>query len=143
MSRSGYSDCDDDNWALIKWRGQVASTIRGKRGQAFLRELVDALDAMPDKRLIANDLQRFGYTPVGVVSEGVCAIGSVGLRRGVDMTALDPENPKGIAAAFGIPHQLVREIEWLNDDGAMLDDTPEKRFHRVREWARSKIKEPA
>ena len=38
MSRSGYSD-DLDNWDLIRWRGQVSSAIRGKRGQGFLREL--------------------------------------------------------------------------------------------------------
>jgi hypothetical protein len=37
MSRSGYSD-DLENWSLIRWRGAVASAIRGRRGQAFLRE---------------------------------------------------------------------------------------------------------
>lgn len=30
MSRSGYND-DIDNWQMIKWRGQVASAVRGKR----------------------------------------------------------------------------------------------------------------
>ena len=48
MSRSGYSDDIDDNWAHIMWRGRVASSIRGKRGQAMLRELLAALDAMPE-----------------------------------------------------------------------------------------------
>lgn len=138
MSRSGYSD-DCDGWALIRWRGQVASAIKGKRGQAFLRELVAALDAMPDRRLIAHDLQKFRYTPVGAVNEGVCAIGSVGARRGVDMTALDPEDPDGIANAFGIAHQLVQEIEYENDE-AWYHDTPEHRWQRMRDWAASKLK---
>ena len=56
MSRSGYSD-DCDTWPLICWRGAVASALRGKRGQQFLIELRDALDAMPEKRLIAEQLQ--------------------------------------------------------------------------------------
>ena len=55
MSRSGYSD-DCNGWDLIRWRGAVTSAIRGKRGRALLLELRDALDAMPEKALIAHDL---------------------------------------------------------------------------------------
>jgi len=47
MSRSGYSDDCDDQWSLICWRGAVKSAIRGKRGQAFLKEMLAALDALP------------------------------------------------------------------------------------------------
>lgn len=57
MSRSGYID-ELDQWDLIRYRGQVASAIRGKRGQAFLRDLLAALDAMPEKRLIAGTFER-------------------------------------------------------------------------------------
>ena len=58
MSRHGYADdlADDDPLAYGQWRGRVASAIRGRRGQAFLREMRAALDAMPDKRLIATAL---------------------------------------------------------------------------------------
>lgn len=56
MSRSDYSE-DLDMWDLIRWRGQVASAIRGKRGQKLLRDLAAALDAMPVKALIADELQ--------------------------------------------------------------------------------------
>ena len=131
MSRSGYSDDNDDNWALIKWRGQVASAIRGKRGQAFLRELADAMDAMPEKRLISYDLERDG---------NVCAIGSVGLKRGVDMSKLDPECPKQLAGAFGIAHQLVAEIEFMNDEFEWREETPEERWERMRRWVSSLIR---
>lgn len=129
MSRSGYSD-DCDQWNLIRWRGQVASAIRGKRGQAFLRELIDALDAMPEKRLIANELEHQG---------DVCAIGSVGKKRGIDMSAIDVENYGQIAATFGIAHQLVQEIEWTNDQ-AFYHGTPEGRFTYVRVWVASQVK---
>lgn len=31
MNRSGYVDAYDDSWHVIKWRGAVASAVRGKR----------------------------------------------------------------------------------------------------------------
>lgn len=130
MSRSGYCDDMDDQWAHICWRGAVASSIRGKRGQAFLRELIDALDALAEKRLIAHDLQ---------AGDNVCAIGSVGLRRGLDMSALNPEDSESIAGAFGIADPLVREIEYMNDE-VYWRETPEDRWQRIRAWAVANLK---
>jgi hypothetical protein len=135
MSRSGYSD-DSDNHAM--WRGQVASAIRGKRGQAFLRELVEALDAMPEKRLIANNLIVTGRERSVF---GVCAIGSVGVKRGIQMEALDAYNYDAIADTFGIAHQLVREIAHINDDDWSNHITPEDRWQRVRNWAASNLRD--
>ena len=131
MSRSDYS-YDFDSWALIRWRGAVASAIRGKRGQALFVEMKDALDAMPIKELIAEDLIRDGE---------VCALGCVGLARGLDMTPLDPEDYDAVAAAFGLPEALVREIESVNDnDDSYSKETPERRWTRVREWVARQIK---
>ena len=130
MSRAGYSE-DYDNWELIMWRGQVASAIRGKRGQALLKEMLEALDAMPTKRLIAEDLINDG---------GVCALGAVGARRGVDLVALDPENHPQLAKTFNVAEQLIREIEWINDEAGFYKETPEKRWERVRAWVVEKIK---
>jgi len=129
MSRAGYNE-DIDNWQLIRWRGQVASAIRGRRGQAFLRELIAALDAMPEKRLIAHELEANGE---------VCAIGSVGVRRGVDMSALHPQDPDRIAATFGIAEQLVREIEFMNDEAYWGAD-PESRWQHMRSWAAENLR---
>jgi len=130
MSRAGYSD-DLDQWELIKWRGQVASAIRGKRGQKLLRELLSALDAMPEKKLIAHELR----TEQGEV----CALGALGIARGIDLENLDPEDPDGIAAAFDVAQQLVREIEYHNDD--WRGETPETRYERMRKWVASLITE--
>lgn len=130
MSRSGYSEEFDDQWPLIRWRGQVASAIKGKRGQAFLREMLSALDAMPEKRLIAHELRQGGE---------VCALGSVGAQRGIELESLDPEYPEGLAAVFGIAHQLVQEIEYVNDEEGW-DKTPEDRWQRVRSWVAASIR---
>ena len=107
MSRSGYSD-DLDTWDLIRWRGAVKSAIRGKRGQALLREIAAALDAMPVKELAAESL---------VTADGdYCTLGAVGAARGIDLTLLDPEDPDQVARAFGVAEALVKEIVFHNDE---------------------------
>lgn len=135
MSRSGYDmDCDPDyDWQWILPLGARARALNGKRGQAFLRELVAALDAMPEKCLIRDDLIQEGGS--------VCAIGSVGVQRGIDMSGLNSYDPYSVAAAFGISKTLVSEIEYENDN-ALGDVTPEYRWRHVRDWAVGNIKEP-
>jgi hypothetical protein len=73
----------------------------------------------------------------------VCAIGSVGLARGVDLGALDPEDSQGIAAAFGIANAMVKEIEYVNDEVGPYrgGETPEDRYERVLRWVESEIVE--
>lgn len=134
MSRSGYSDSCSD-WELICWRGAVASAIRGKRGQSFLQDLIAALDAMPEKSLIAHELEN----PSGEV----CALGCVGKARGVSMGDLDPYDRESVATTFHIAEALASEIMYENDDAVWWKDkpeTPERRWERVRAWAVSNIK---
>ena len=130
MSRSGYSD-DYDQWTAIRWRGQVTSAIRGKRGQRLLRDLITAMDALPIKRLIAEEL-------IDEAGE-VCAIGAVGKLRGVDMTNLDPEDQDSVGNAFDVATALAAEIAYVNDEGAYAAETPEQRFTRVRAWAEQQL----
>src|ERR1700719_82003 len=128
MGRSGYVDEWDGDTpnASELWRANVDRMLKGAKGQKFLRELLAALDALPVKRLIAEDLERDGE---------VCTIGAVGKYRRIDMSKLDPEEPEQIADAFGIKPMLVQEIEYINDDDFGLGDrTPEQRFERVRKW---------
>lgn len=148
MSRSGYQDYDDceGDWGLRlgQWRGRVASAIRGRRGQKLLIELRDALDAMPEKRLIAEELK---------TEDGeVCALGALGAKRGIDMECLDPEDPDQIGKAFDIAPCLAQEIVYYNDevydwgyvDGKREMFTPEQRWEKMRAWVEKRIKqEPA
>lgn len=73
----------------------------------MLRELLAALDAMPEKRLIARELHADG---------DFCALGVVGAARGIDMEKLDPEDWEAVAEAFGIAPCMVREIVFENDE---------------------------
>ena len=143
MSRSGYcDDYDDDPLVLGRWRAQVASAVRGKRGQAFMRDLIAALDALPDKRLIPHELNtNTPETLYAGVQCGVCALGSVGVKRGVNLDVLDPYDHETLSGVFGIASQLVQEIEYMNDEGEWRD-TPERRWQRMRAWAVSNLKTP-
>lgn len=158
MSRSGYTD-DCENLAL--WRGAVDRAINGKRGQAMLRELAAAMDAMPEKTLAADSL---------VTADGeFCTLGVLGAARGIDLSALDPEDPEQVADAFGIAKAMAQEIVYLNDEqdddyewveveicGPMRPwnpewgrhvqrkhtsvlDGPERRWRRMRAWVAKHI----
>ncbi len=131
MSRSGYSDDCDYYWSHIMWRGAVASAFRGKRGQAFLREMLAALDALPEKKLLTHDL---------INAEGaVCALGAVGKARGLDMAKIDPEDHDTVAGQFDVAHAMACEIMYENDE-FWQPESPEGRFYRMRRWIEGEIR---
>lgn len=135
MSRSGYSDCLD-NWSLIRWRGAVSSAVRGARGQAFLREMREALDALPEKRLIADEL----VAPSGEV----CAIGAVCVARGLDTEGVDLTDAEQVGNLVGIARAMAAEIEFINDGDFYYgrDITPERRWHIVSSWVDEHLARP-
>lgn len=132
MSRSGYNDYgDDDEWAFVRWRGAVTSAIRGARGQAFLKEMLAALDALPERKLIQGALE---------TSDGeVCAMGAVGKARNLDMSNIYAEDRVAVGDAFGIAPALAAEIAYMNDDWLYKGD-PESRFAHVRKWVEEQIR---
>lgn len=132
MSRSGYSE-DIETWSLIRWRGAVNSAIKGKRGQSFLKDLLVALDAMPEKKLISDELE---------VQGEVCALGALGKTRGIDMSNIDPYDRETVANTFDIAPALAAEVVYENDEGGpsyFSQETPEGRWQRMRNWIESLI----
>ncbi|MDE2098644.1 MAG: hypothetical protein KGL39_15425 [Patescibacteria group bacterium] len=117
---------------MAVWRGRVASATRGRRGQAFFRALLAALDAMPEKSLIVNELE----LPDGQV----CAIGALGKARGVDMSKIDPECPEQVAPAFDVAECLAQEVVYMNDEYGHYAETPEARWVRMRRWVAEQIR---
>lgn len=116
MSRSGYTDDYDEDGTGGLWRGAVARSIRGKRGQAALKEIAEAMDAMPKKILAAESL---------VTGSGeFCTLGVLGNVRGLSMDKLDPEDCDAVAKAFNIAPAMVREIVFENDEA----------ISRVHKW---------
>ena len=137
MSRSGYVDDFYDGWATIRWRGAVKSALRGKRGQAFLRELADSMDAMKEKRLITNNFKADGE---------FCTLGVIANRRGVDLQDLLNEDYYGpvvdherLADRLGVAAAMAQEIMFMNDEAMLFDETPEVRWRRMRDWVSRQI----
>ncbi len=140
MARHGYSegwDCDD-NLQQGRWRGMVASATRGKRGQAFFRALVVALDAMPEKRLCKGDLE--------TADGAVCALGALGRHQGKDLSGIDLEECadnydwSDLGAAFNVAGVLTQEVMWENDEHGHGADQDASRWQHVRDWAARQIR---
>lgn len=166
MSRSGYTDDMDDPLAYGRWRAAVRSSLQGKRGQALLNELAEALDAMPDKRLYPGSFA----TPEGEY----CTLGVLGAQRGTKMDDLGDEDWCDTALVgdrFGIARAMAAEIMYLNDEyvtdtwkwseieicGPMRpywpdwgrhtrpihvhnDNHPQERWQRMREWVAANLR---
>ena len=135
MSRSGYTDdVSDDPLASGRWRQAVKRAIKGKRGQAFLRELAAAMDAMPEKVLITDEL-------IDLYGD-CCTIGVVCKSRGLDISTVDYDDPQAVGDAVGIAKAMAAEIEFENDgDFWRRDETPEQRWQRMRKWVADQIKD--
>lgn len=131
MSRSGYSD-DCDNIEL--YRAAVNRALRGKRGQAFLRELATEMDAMPEKVLFAGEL---------VNEHGeCCTIGVVCKARQLDVSHLDVDDPETVARAVGIARSMAAEIEYMNDEAYWKGgELPNERWKRMRKWVEDNLVE--
>lgn len=144
MSRSGYCDDIEDPLAYGRWRGAVNSAITGARGQALLREIIDTLDAMPEKRLVADSF--------GNPSGGFCVLGAVADMRGIDTGGLLYEGDDGpecdarkTADRFDVACSLVREVMFVNDNAGSwqspLDPREEAAFRwsYMRRWAANNL----
>lgn len=135
MSRSGYTDDMDDVLSYGRWRGQVASAIRGKRGQAILKELLCALDEMPDKKLYAGNFK--------TESGEFCTLGVLGHKKGINLTHLGDEDygcdQIEVGRRFNIAYQLASEIMFMNDEGGRYNSTPEQRWQDMRRWITDNI----
>lgn len=134
MSRSGYSDDNNDTWAHIRWRGAVNSALRGAKGQAFLKELDAALDALPEKKLVASDLEIDGC---------FCALGAVGKARGLDLSVIDTYDHEALSKTFGIAPAMAQEIMWINDElagwGFTDGDDDSRRWKEVKKWVKENL----
>jgi len=132
MSRSGYCEDDEENLFGL-YRGNIERASRGKRGQKFFRELVAALDALPEKRLIVGALEE---------QEGaVCALGALRKAKGIPLEPLRESDWDALGDAFDVAPMLTQEVMFENDDdfGYHDDTTPEQRWKRMRAWAVAQI----
>lgn len=130
MSRSGYTYEMDDQLVYGRYRGQVSSAIRGRRGQMFLQELGSVMDSMEEKVLIRNELidENGDCCPIGVICKS----------RGLDINNVNYEEPKEVGALVDIAKCMAAEIAYENDEEG-YNETPEDLWRRMRRWVSSNI----
>ncbi len=141
MSRFWDGESDDPlDWG--RYEAAKRSTLRGKRGQAFLRELIAALDALPQPELSEGAL---GDRRTGCV----CALGAVALAQGDSFADLAKDDgnwsPDEAAERYSISPTLANEIISANDDwrDGNAADVRRSRWRHVRAWAVRHLIEPA
>lgn len=129
--RINYTEEEDFDGQFELWRANCERSLRGKKGQAELRVLRDALLALPEKRLLLGTLE----DEVG----DVCAIGAYGKYKGVDLQNFDEESDSDeVGISAGMPRLVAWKVVEMNDmefDHA----TPEERYERMLAWVESKL----
>lgn len=114
----------------------MTDVCESAEAQMFLRELLDVLDDIPEKRLIGDALFKDGRC---------CALGALVRARGLGGVVTNGST-QADADALGVPLELMEEITGENDRYEFGDDgygpeTAAERFVRVRAWVASKIRE--
>lgn len=141
MTRHWTGESDDPlDWG--RYRAALQSSLRGRRGQQLLRDLIAGLDALPSPELSAGALADHE-------TGCVCALGAVGLQRGKSFDELAHEDftrgadPEDLAEQFDISATLANEILETNDECSHNSNEKrarEARFQYVKQWAMSHVR---
>lgn len=154
--RIGYSDEEDYPGQFGLWQGNCQRSLKGRAGQAALRELEAALLALPSKRLIAESL---------VDAHGeVCAIGALAEFKGEitdNMIGQGECDMEEVGVELGMPRLVAWKVVEMNDlqfAGTSLvikegpyrwyseqpfeyvPITPEQRYKRMLAWVREQLR---
>lgn len=122
MSRTSWSEDfgDDDTYHAGLFAANLKRSLRGKAGQAALRELEAVLVAMPEKAIHADVfVERSG---------AMCALGAVAVARKVASglsydealavcADVDPCDSEEEGESLGFPRLVAEAVVWENDEG--------------------------
>lgn len=119
MSRSSYSDdLDDYPGQLELYRGNVARSMRGRQGQKMLREMRDALLALPVKELHADVFASGTKERPKVCALGAWATQKAGTPDAGAALVSEPDYDEETAADLakhGWPKLVVLDTIYEND----------------------------
>jgi len=136
MSRLYEGDDDWEPWMNGQRAGALRSAIRGRRGQQFLRDLVNALDALPEPELSAGALE-------DKETGCCCAFGAVRRHRGAESVPLgfhpmeEDVTPDHLTEPFDVSRALAWEVVEAKEGWSKsnLPGARRQRFKDVRRWA--------
>lgn len=129
--RLNYSEDEHFPGQFELWQSNCERSLRGRSGQAELRELHAALVALPEKRLIFGSL---------VDDEGgVCAVGAYARHKGLSLSNFDPEDETDeVGIEAGMPRLVAWKVVEMNDI-QFNSLTPEQRYEKMLSWVESKL----
>lgn len=152
MSRFNCYECDGEGPPHEFWRQAARNALRGRKGQAVLRELREALLALSASRLLKGYFCHDGE---------VCALGALAkyrLERGQAIPATfgraqytrleeieraedveDEYTTMYLGEKMGLKKTLAWAVAWENDEGGWDSDTPEQRYQRMSRWVEGQI----
>lgn len=147
-------DHEGDEWFPNQWwlyEANMQRCFSGVAGQQKLREVREALLALPRKRLIS--------TRLADEQGDVCLVGALALHKAEDpktelqllaehiteeMAEWDSyeveQRTLGTGKTLGLKETMVVELSYTNDN-SHRDQTPEERYERVLAWVDSLILE--
>jgi hypothetical protein len=138
MGRHGIDENYDGPVPIEFWDRIRENAISGKRGQAFLRELRDTLDAMPVKELAAWQW----------VDDDGCACALAAVERRRDGLRFEENRWPGCEVAWhraaevlGITPTLASAIMYETDEFGAADESKARRWHRIRSWVAMQLGE--
>lgn len=153
MSRFNCCDYDGEGPPPEFWQQAVRNAIRGRKGQAILRELREALLALPQPRLISGSVayegevcaigalaaSRLTKGPIKLtewfVSTGSREIGSLEELEERFGNWIDDEiGTVELGMSMGLTRALAWGISYENDEGTWNTETPEQKYQRVLAW---------
>jgi len=112
MSRVNSHEIENQG-TLNLLEANLDRTIKGKKGQEFLKKLLSALDAMQVKELHTDALKN--------EEGGFCALGCYANHFKVKTDDIYPDDALAISKRFGISQMLVWQIIWENDENLVND----------------------
>lgn len=145
VSRFDYDGEEMTRGQQNLWDANVERALNGRKGQAMLRELEQALLALPHKRLIDSDFKQDG---------DVCVVGALAIQRVKRFLETDdfqtaysglPDfegEPDEIAwyaeTHLGMSRLLAWHLQFKNDE-EYAGASPELRYDNMLQWVRSRI----
>ena len=128
--RLSYLEDEEYPGQYALWRANCARSMRGRRGQASLRALKDALLALPAKRLIAHKMQD--------ETGAVCAIGALSRQKGL-LSDHDSDNTTvAVGERCGLPHLVSLQVV-IQNDVELAQCTEKQRYVHMLKWIEEQL----
>lgn len=151
MSRLNWNECDDEEHQRLAnlWRGRWVIQRRSKKGQALLREMVDVLLALPEKRLAGGAIVRNGCACAGgellvarAMQNGETRESALAQLAELQAWRIDDygETMDDLLTQYGLQQTIAFALVAENDGGyCERKMTDEERYERVLSWCRENI----